>query len=166
MERKLFSAFICSLFAAVIYLVFIDPNIKEGEDMLKNIKVDKWINVENFSLSSNSDKIIILEFWASWCDPCMSFIPHIRAWHDEYKDKGVVFISLTAEKDYEMIKQFCSENRMNWAIGTGYESVKRYCKGYPQAFVIVNGKIKWQGHPIGPLIDDMYKAIKKYADSK
>jgi len=44
-------------------------------------------------------KIVILEFWAAWCGPCVAAIPHINKLADEFKNKPVAFTSVTSEKE-------------------------------------------------------------------
>src|SRR4051794_18336148 len=42
-------------------------------------------------------KIVVVEFWATWCAPCIASIPHLNELAERFKDKEVVFISLTDE---------------------------------------------------------------------
>lgn len=53
------------------------------------------INGEPFSLSSLKGKVVILDFWASWCVPCRKSNPHMKALYEQYHDKGLemVFVS-------------------------------------------------------------------------
>lgn len=50
-------------------------------------------------------KVVILDFWATWCEPCVDSIPHLNAMAEKYKDKKIVFISVTDEPG-EKIKEF------------------------------------------------------------
>lgn len=50
-------------------------------------------------------KIVVLEFWATWCGPCVGAIPHLNELYAEHRDKGVVFISVTDE-DRETVERF------------------------------------------------------------
>ncbi len=49
------------------------------------------------SLEELKDKVVVLEFWATWCEPCVENIPHINELAEKFKDKPVVFISVTDE---------------------------------------------------------------------
>jgi thiol-disulfide isomerase/thioredoxin len=57
----------------------------------KNLKGD------NQDLSAWQGKIIVLNFWAPWCPPCLEEMPELSALHQTYQDKNVVVIGLSAE---------------------------------------------------------------------
>jgi uncharacterized protein (TIGR03435 family) len=59
---------------------------------LLNAPVAELKNIEELK-----GKVVVLEFWATWCEPCVDSIPHLNALAEKYKDKPVVFISITDE---------------------------------------------------------------------
>jgi len=62
------------------------------------------------TLEALRGKAIVLEFWATWCAPCVAAIPHMNELTDHFKDKPIVFISLTNEKQ-DKIAKFLKEKR-------------------------------------------------------
>jgi thiol-disulfide isomerase/thioredoxin len=46
-------------------------------------------------LADLKGKVVLLDFWAVWCGPCVATFPHLRDWNKEYKDKGLEIIGLT-----------------------------------------------------------------------
>ncbi|MDD3001452.1 MAG: TlpA disulfide reductase family protein [Candidatus Riflebacteria bacterium] len=127
------------------------------------VNAQKWLNAESFSLAENKDKIIIVEFWATWCPPCRASIPHLKTLHETYKDKGVVLVSLSNEPNSPKITKFCNDAGMNWIVGLGSTTGSDYgVSGIPHAFIVVNGKIVWKGHPMAGLDEE----IKKIVDSR
>src|SRR5258708_33922560 len=52
----------------------------------------------NASLSALAGKAVVLEFWATWCAPCIDAIPHVNELAEQFKDRPVQFISITDEE--------------------------------------------------------------------
>ena len=53
------------------------------------LQVTNWINGETATLASLKGKIVVLDFWATWCGPCLASIPHTNELAEKYKDKVV-----------------------------------------------------------------------------
>lgn len=51
------------------------------------------------SLSEFKDKIVLMDFWASWCGPCVKALPSIEELRQKYEPKGVVFLGMNSERD-------------------------------------------------------------------
>ena len=58
----------------------------------------KDINGKEFNLHSLRGKVVLLDFWATWCGPCLVELPHIEKLHREFKDKGLVVLGINAEE--------------------------------------------------------------------
>ena len=59
------------------------------------LHIDEWVNGKPLSEADLKGKVIILDFWAVWCGPCIATFPHLREWNDKYADKGLVIIGVT-----------------------------------------------------------------------
>jgi thiol-disulfide isomerase/thioredoxin len=55
----------------------------------------EWIDQKPVKLSELRGQVVLLDFWATWCGPCVSTFPTLRAWHDKYKEKGLVILGVT-----------------------------------------------------------------------
>ena len=103
------------------------------------------------SLKDLKGKVIVLEFWATWCMPCLDNIPHLNELAMHFKDNNnVVFISITNESQ-EVIEKFLKKRKMvSWiGLDTDKHTLKAYnVNGIPKTFVIdSSGKLLYDGRP-------------------
>ena len=140
-------------------------------DAAPPISIAKWVKgdpVEAFT----SDKVFVVEFWATWCTPCLAGMPHIASLQTEYGDK-VRFIGVTDEEEGD-VSEFMGRKSpggklwsevLTYTIALDEES--RTNADYmlaagqtqiPCAFIVgKSGKVEWIGHPGG--IDEPLKQI-------
>jgi len=85
-------------------------------------------------------KVLILDFWATWCAPCRVEIPHFVELQKQYGDKGLTVIGVSLdEQDQEVVKKFVKRLGVNYAIVMGNEKVVEAYGGIdaiPTTFVI------------------------------
>jgi thiol-disulfide isomerase/thioredoxin len=127
------------------------------------------------------NKVYVVEFWATWCGPCIASMPHLAELQKAYADKGVQIVSISDE-DLETVESFLEREVRevgepdNGAVGkkTYRDVTSAYClttdpdqssyrdymeaaaqNGIPTAFIVgKDAKIEWLGHPMemdGPL---------------
>lgn len=124
------------------------------------ISAGSWINTAPVSLAGCRGKVVVVEFWATWCPPCRASIPHLSKMFKTYSQSGVQFVSLTNE-ERSAVEPFVKAQKMEYPIGVGSRSAEAYgVEGIPHAVVIDrDGKVSWEGHPM----DEAFEAAVKKA---
>ena len=143
---------------------------KEGKELdldgkpAGELVIAKWVKGEEVDLSEG---VNVVEFWATWCPPCRTSIPHLTKLQDRFKDRGVKIIGISREplKTVEpFVKGMGSEMDYTVAIddrdATSREYMGRYgVNGIPHAFVVKDGAVVWHGHPMSGLDDAIEDAL-------
>ena len=80
----------------------------------------KDIHGKPFHLSDTKGKVVLLDFWATWCPPCLKEIPGIIELYDTYKSRGLVVIGVSMDESTSDVKRFARRLKMNYPILLGY----------------------------------------------
>jgi thiol-disulfide isomerase/thioredoxin len=71
---------------------------------------------KDFRLADLKGKVVLLNFWATWCAPCRAEIPDFVTVYNEHKDKGFVIVGVLTEDSPDQVPPFVSEMKMNYPI--------------------------------------------------
>jgi thiol-disulfide isomerase/thioredoxin len=86
----------------------------------------KDISGKDVKLSSYKGKVVLLNFWATWCGPCKVEIPWFNEFQQKYQDKGFVVVGISADDTVEQLKPFVAEYKMTYPVlvGLGRDDVQ------------------------------------------
>lgn len=70
----------------------------------------------NMSLSDFKGKIILLNFWATWCSACRAEMPGLNRLHTEFNSQGFVVLAVTIDKSEKLVRKFIAEKAIKFSV--------------------------------------------------
>jgi thiol-disulfide isomerase/thioredoxin len=67
-----------------------------------------------FELKDLRGKVVLIDFWATWCGPCRGALPELKAVHEKYRDQGLAVVGVSLDKDVDACTRFVEENDLDW----------------------------------------------------
>jgi thiol-disulfide isomerase/thioredoxin len=136
-----------------------EPTLKVG-DAAPALKADKWMQGAEVK-ALEPGKTYVVEFWATWCGPCIVMMPHMAEMQHDYRDKGVTFIGFSSKdpnNSQEKVAAFVEKRGPKLGYTFAYQDSREtndaWMKaaarnGIPCCFVVnKEGKIAYIGHPM------------------
>ena len=186
--KKVFGFMRATIVAAVLGgLVSFSPASARADDLLTICRDAPALDVEHWVQNGEGkfgkvtkfekDKVYVVEFWATWCGPCVASMPHIVETQKKYAEKGVQIVSISnepketveefldrkvprSEKEMtfrDLTKSYCLTTDPDGSVNASYMEAAGQ-NGIPCAFIVgKDGKIEWIGHPMQ--MDDPLKAV-------
>lgn len=119
---------------------------------------------DSIKLSSLKGKVFLLDFWASWCNPCRYSNKHLVKMYKKYKDKGFEILSVSLDDQKNEWKKAAAKDKITWMSGVepdrwdGMAAIKWQVDAIPASFLInKNGDVV----AINLEKDDLEKKIKE-----
>ncbi len=111
------------IFLGVVALALYQAN--QGRPQSENIAPDFTLQLldsdESITLSDLRGKVVLINFWASWCDPCKEEAPLLEAFWQEYQDKGVMFIGVDWVDPENLAREYLEEFGLTFPNGRDLE---------------------------------------------
>jgi len=93
----------------------------------------------SLQLSTYRGRVVLLDFWATWCEPCREEIPRFVELQDKYRDQGLQIIGVSMDDDSEPVRVFYKQFKMNYPVAMGNAKTGELyggILGLPIAFLI------------------------------
>jgi thiol-disulfide isomerase/thioredoxin len=116
----------------------LDDDIRSFGEMLKTgavrrarllagdkIKVSgKTVEGKPFDISQYKGKVVIVDFWATWCGPCLAELPNLKKIYEKYHDRGLEVVGISLDDDGPELGKFLKDNDLPWRILHNSEPAK------------------------------------------
>ncbi len=89
----------------------------------------KTLDGKKVTLEDFKGKVIILDFWATWCPPCIAEIPHFIELQKKYGKEGVQFLGISLDQDPKAVQDFYKKNKMNYPVMMGDAKIAKLYGG-------------------------------------
>jgi thiol-disulfide isomerase/thioredoxin len=119
-----------------------------------------------FSWENYRGKVVIVDFWATWCGPCRKEMPNVVALREKLKDRGFEVVGVSVDKDEEALATYLEENHIPWETLAGEgasELAEKYgVRGIPTMMLVdQKGTIVAVAHNVAALAPEAEKLLGK-----
>jgi thiol-disulfide isomerase/thioredoxin len=114
------------------------------------------------SLAASLGKVVLLDFWGTWCLPCVKSLPEIQRLHEKYADAGLVVLGVHTRMGSEKLPEFLQDRRITFPVVVDTdETMRRFgVTSFPTYFLLDGrGMMAWGSSSLPPTEDDIERLL-------
>jgi thiol-disulfide isomerase/thioredoxin len=120
-------------------------------DTVRGIHIGAWVQDSLPGETPFAGKTLVLDFWSTWCVPCVKAIPHLNALAEEFAGDNVVFAAVSNERAVT-VSRFLEKTEMKASVFVDTENSLTHkifgVRAIPRTFIIAPDRVvRWTGHP-------------------
>jgi len=105
------------------------------------LQVENWLNTDGkpLDLAKLKGKVVVLDFWGTWCGPCRAAMPHLKELYAKHKDDGLVVIGVHTTGQGDEMAAYVKEESLPWPVAVDVDDKTVgafHVDGYPDYYVI------------------------------
>jgi peroxiredoxin len=168
LRRSLCKPLIAGLLLGVCFLLFGAHRSIAAESLVHRKAPDfvrKDLNGRKIDLASLHGKVVLLNFWATWCAPCQLEMPRFVQWQQLYGQQGFQVIGISMDDDPALVRRVDRKLKLNYPVAMGDEELGELyggVMGLPLTFLIDrNGEVRaqFQGETDLKTIEDQLRRL-------
>lgn len=132
-----------------IKLILFFGGLLLSSSSFSQVKISELLQESDYHTETSKQKLFMIEFWATWCGPCITVSDYLDVLQEQYKND--LYILSLSEETPETVKKFLNKRPTRFATAIDYdgETFKKYgVKDLPFAVLLnANANIVWQGNP-------------------
>lgn len=109
-------AILCLIFMALSIALLGCKKGGPGLSVSGNDFTLKNVDGSTFNSADLRGKVVLLEFWATWCPPCKMAIPEVQALAEKIKGKNIVIVTVSVDDSYDTVKAFVNDNAIAYTV--------------------------------------------------
>ena len=124
----------------------------------------KRLNGKRIDIARLRGKVVVIDFWATWCPPCVAALPHLKELYASYRKKGLVIIGVCEDDERAVLADFVKKNNLTWPMmwegdADGAPAERFQISAFPTVLIVDRkGIVRYRGHG-GAAVDYWLKKL-------